>query len=915
MQGDAPYHVVLSKIGSLVATVPNPAILFQKACEYLVNQTESSGAYFAMIGKSSSETSVLASAGIPTDFLQRLKLSVDPDEPGGNGLVGRVYRESKPVGADDSQNDSRFEEMHELLRISNIRSGIGIPLFVDSKCCGVLVLVSEKVGHYSAVVLKLLEQMAEILAIGIDRAEQCERRARYQTLYTIQSEVNKLVARTPEPRELYQETCRIVAKTSGVLWADIHVPDTTGECLWLVASSGPELDTKLLEARKSNPLSTHADALSGQGIAGTTFRAGKTTLWADVPAEQEFELREILRRQTATRSLLGVPVLVDGNCRALLVLASTEPDFFDDELIAVSEQVAQSLSVALNAHEQRFLLEQIALTDALTGLSNRSQFSHRLTTAMSRVDQEGGKLIVALVNLDGFHEINARFGRQVGDTLLRTVTTRLAFVRNHTDTIARLDGDEFAVLLLEKQDGVSPEAVLSTLLRAFDDAFQLGVDALNVHASVGTSTYPDDGPTAEDLMRRADLALLRAKSAGGGITERFTPSLEEEFSKRSLLKTQLLEAIQQGEIIFHYQPVVELPWGRVVGAEALARWAHPQDGLLSPEEWISIVEENPQLIVALGRHALATAVNQLSDWHTADNCIWLAVNVGVHHLLSGSFFEDLRGVLVQAPHLATYLVIEITETALIEDFKKVASVLARCRTLGVHIALDDFGTGQASLLYLQELPADHLKIDRVFVSQMLSNLRAFGIVRATAQVTRMLDMDVIAEGVETETQGLRLMGLGYRYAQGFAIAPPLPIPTFKEWQQQWVAPTAWKMEEMPLFDTGQAEILACLVRHRERFQQLLDAEKNDDNTAPDAILSWSRICPLQEHSSGCDVDTGYNSLLEIDREIHELEIQCAGQWRDGSAPKRDLIEQFAKHMDVFERSVVEVLDAPTRAAP
>lgn len=902
--------MVLSKIGSLVATVPNPAILFQKACEYLVNQTESSGAYFAMIGKSSSEISILASAGIPTDFLQHLKLSVEPDEPGGNGLVGRVYREGKPLRAADSQNDSRFEEMHDLLRISNIRSGIGIPLFVDSKCYGVLVLVSEEVGHYSAVVLKLLEQMAEILAIGIDRAEQREHRARYQALYTIQSEVNKLVARTPEPQELYQETCRVVAKSSGVLWADIHVLDATGECLWLVANSGPALDMKLLEARKSNPLSTHADVLSGQGIAGTTFRARKTTLWANVPTEQEFEPRTSLRRQLGTRSLLGIPILVDENCRALLVLASTEPDFFDDALIALSEQVAESLAIALKAHEQRFLLEQIALTDALTGLSNRTQFSSRLATAMSHVDKEGGKLIVALINLDGFHEINARIGRQSGDALLRAVATRLAFVRNHADAIARLDGDEFAVLLLEKRDGVSPEAVLSTLLRAFDDTFQLGEDALEVHASLGTSTYPDDGPTAEDLMRRADLALLRAKSTGGGVAERFTSSLEEEFSKRSLLKTQLLEAIQQGEIIFHYQPVVELPGGRVVGAEALARWAHPRDGLLSPEQWITVVEENPQLIVALGRHALATAVHQLGDWHAADNYIWLAVNVGVHHLLSGSFFEDLRGVLVQVPQLAAYLVIEITETALIEDFKKVATVLARCRTLGVHIALDDFGTGQASLRYLQELPADHLKIDRVFVSQMLTNLRAFGIVRATAQVTRMLDMDTIAEGVETETHGLRLMGLGYRYAQGFAIAPPLPIPTFNEWQQQWVAPPAWGMEEMPLFDTGQTEILACLVRHRERFQQLLDAEKNDDNTAPDAILSWSRICPLQEHGSGCAADAGYNSLVEIDRKIHELEIQCARQWRDGSAPRSDLLEQFAKHLGVFERAVLEVLDTP-----
>lgn len=903
----APYHVVLSKIGGLVATVPNPAMLFQKTCEYVVNHTESTGSYFAMIGRSPQEITILASAGIPDSFLHGLKVSVDPDHPGSNGLVGRVYRAATPVIATDSQNDPRFEELHELLRISNIRSGAGIPLFVESRCRGVLVLVSEEIGHYSAVLIKLLEQMAEILAVGIDRAEQREHRARYQTLYTIQSEVNKLVARIPEPKELYEETCRIVAKTSGILWADVHVPDSTSEYLWLVASSGPGQDAALIAQRKQNPLSTRASDISGQGIAGTTFRAGKTTLWANVPTKQEFELRATLRRQTATRSLLGVPVLVDGACQALLVFASREADFFDNELVGISEQVAESLALAVNAHAQRVQMQQMAQTDPLTGLSNRLLFSQHLIATMERVDRERGRLIIALLNLDGFHEINTRLGRQVGDALLCAVASRLTSIKDNVNVLARLDGDEFAVMLfMDNENSTGPDAIVTALFSTFDDPFRVGSEEAAMKASVGTSVYPDHGPMPEDLMRRADLALQHAKSTGGGVHRPFTQYLEDEFSKRSRLKSQLRDAIEQGEIIFYYQPVVELPGGRIVGAEALARWQHPQEGLLSPEHWITIVEENPSLISALGRHALSAALHQLNVWHSTGNHLWLAVNIGVHHLLAERFFGDLRDALSHAPHLASHLVIEVTETALIDDFKKVASILMECRMLGVHIALDDFGTGQASLMYLQELPADHLKIDRVFVSQMLSNLRALGIVRASVQVTRMLDMDAIAEGVESEVHGLHLMRLGYRYAQGFAVAAPMSAPVFGEWQSRWRAPSTWAVDDVPLLDSGQTQILACLVRHRERFQKIIDALKNSADTSS-FTSHWGQGCAIDACTADYAHRAVYDKLVQVDKQVHELEMQCMRPGIQDSNPKQGFVKQLKKHLDTYEKSVSALL--------
>lgn len=906
----ASYHVALSEISGLVATNPHPPKLLQKACECVVSHTDSTGSYFAMIGQSSREISVVAAAGVPTIFFQRLKMSVDQHELGGHRMVGLVYRSAAPVKSNDCLNDSRFEQQRELLLLSNIRSKVGIPVFVGSECRGVLVLTSGHAGHYSDVLLGLLRKMAKILAVGLDRAEQRTRSARYQALYTIQSEVNRLVARGPEPQDLYEETCRIVTKTSGLLRADIHVPESGAQCLWLVASAGRGLDKRLMRMRKQMPLSTSAVDPSGQGIAGTTFRSGRTTHWANVEAEQEFEPRTILRHRTATRSLLGVPIVVEGGCRALLVLASTEPDFFDEELVGISEQVAESLAVAIRAHEQRHLLRQMALTDPLTGLPNRSLFFHDLSAAMSHVDREGGQLAVVLINLDAFHEINARLGRRAGDDVLRAVASRLASVQHDSDTLALLGGDEFAVLLPRCHDEAYPDAVLSAIFSAFDCAFQVGTEELIVRASAGVSVYPDHGPTTEDLMRHADLALHRARSTGGGTWARFTQTLEEEFSIQSRLKARFLNAVRQGEIVFHYQPVVELQGGCVVGAEALARWEDPRVGLLLPEQWIDFVEESPQLISALGRHALSAGLQQLNVWHTAGNRLWLAVNIGVHHFLSDSFFDDLREALAHAPHLAAHLVIEITETALIDDFRKVSAVLAQCRTLGVHIALDDFGTGRASLLYLQELPADHLKIDRIFVGRMLSNLRAFGIVRASAQITQMLDMDAIAEGVETERDGLRLLQLGYKFAQGFAIAPPMTAPTFEEWQRRWTVPPAWRTEELPHLTAEQAEILASLILHRERFQQLLDVAESGGNL--DSIaFSRRHSCPAQvDNVVRTGDDAGRCNVAHTDREVHECETKCVEQLREIGALAPELVELLGRRLRAYEKVVEDALDRP-----
>lgn len=356
--------------------------------------------------------------------------------------------------------------------------------------------------------------------------------------------------------------------------------------------------------------------------------------------------------------------------------------------------------------------------------------------------------------------------------------------------------------------------LLERIQQAINASIRVDAEELSLHASIGVALYPRDGSDSEDPLRRADLALFRVKKQGGNHWGLFEKTLEQELLQRHRLREHFTRAVKDGEIVFHYQPTVDLREGKVVGAEALVRWNDPEKGLIPPSGWIHVVEENPRLISLLGRHALASAMHQLLAWHDKGEKLWVSVNIGVRHLLSREFIADLRNALSSAPELAPFLVIELTETALIRDFRRVAKVLTRIRSLRVRVALDDFGTGQASLTYLLELPTDRIKIDLSFVLNMLADVRAFGIVSAAAQGAWTLGMDAVAEGVETEEHGLRLLQMGCRYAQGFGIAPPLQPDEFQQCLANWKPPACWHREKNYPLTQEQMQLLASIIMHR-----------------------------------------------------------------------------------------------------
>ena len=416
-------------------------------------------------------------------------------------------------------------------------------------------------------------------------------------------------------------------------------------------------------------------------------------------------------------------------------------------------------------------IEQLAYQDDLTGLPNRRAF---LAEARRAIDGEPEEQVgVILVDLDRFKEVNDTLGHGAGDVLLRELSTRLREAVPAGATLARLGGDEFAVVIPGSPNAVA--ALATQLQELLGEPLGLGETTVSLEASLGIATYPTDGTDPEALLRAADVAMYLAKGERSGIAA-YDPARDENDTARLTLMAELKRALEQREIIPHYQVIAELGTGAVCGAECLARWMHPERGLLPPSEFLPFMERTG-LRGGLTRLILERATDQLVKWDELGITVPLAVNLTMHDLLDDELPDRVDAALESAGIAPDRLELEITESALMTDPDRVHSVLARLHTLGLTLAIDDFGTGYSSLAYLRDLPVDILKLDRSFTLGVELASGGREIVRAVTTLAHTLGLRVIAEGVETQAAWDALRELGCDAAQGYFIGRPADAET------------------------------------------------------------------------------------------------------------------------------------------
>ena len=504
---------------------------------------------------------------------------------------------------------------------------------------------------------------------------------------------------------------------------------------------------------------------------------------AVMPGMDGFEVCQWLREQP------------DGErCPCLLITGLNDDASVDRAFAAgATDFIPKPIHWAVLRQRVRLLLQaslreyHLAYHDVLTGLPNRLKFADRLEQVLAQARRHGHGLAVLCIDLDRFKLVNDTLGPRIGDKLLQALAGRFTAGLREADIVARLGADEFVVLLDRLQSPDSLDPIARRVLEALQPAPMIDGHEISVKASIGIAVYPADGEDTASLIQHADTAMSRAKAEGGNRWEYYDAEMSVRMSRRWNMERGLRQAIRAGELVLHYQPVMEVASGRLCGAEALLRWERPGEGIVSPAEFIPLLEESG-LIAPAGARILDLACAQIRQWRDgALPPFYVALNLSAVQLRSGDLPALVADALQRWEIPGEALVFEITETVLMERARAVLDTLQRLRALGAQLAIDDFGTGYSSLAYLKHLPFDTIKIDRSFIKDLPGDEDSAAIVAAIIILAHRLKRKVVAEGVQTEAQAALLRAYECDAGQGYLYSGPLPTQNFADWLRQHVA--------------------------------------------------------------------------------------------------------------------------------
>jgi len=684
----------------------------------------------------------------------------------GERISGVVWETGEAIWVADVAQDPRTAGTP--VAASGMRSMLGVPVVADGQTVGVLSFTSRQMRAPDEAVLHALSAIGSQLGQFLGRARSQAELRRSSARLELHARRQERIAGFGQFALRRQGADQLIEGALQALGPDIEAAvfferDDQGR-LRLREGRGAAVAESIGKTAPLIPGGAASRVLDG----GETVRV-EDAYFSALP--EGLPWAEWIRRM---RSGVYVPVTHNGHAHGMLALFSEAPGAFEDDDVRFAESVGHVLSAALQREQAEQRLAIMAQFDSLTGLPNRGLLEDRLRQTMAQSRRKQWQTGVLFVDLDRFKLVNDTLGHPVGDRLLREVSARLQLCVRADDTVGRISGDEFAIVLADLAHAEDAAKVAQKVLDALAQPFALEASEVFVSASIGISVYPADGEDAETLLRNADMAMYRAKKASRNAYRFFTAKMNERTARKLQLGTDLRRAIDRREFTLHYQPKVELPGGTLVGMEALLRWNHPARGLVSPAEFVPALEESG-LIMPVGEWVLEEACAQLKRWRDAG---YVAAPVSIN--LSPKQFrrQDLDKVIQRALEAAglppALLELEITESSIADDPEQAVAILRNLRAAGMAISVDDFGTGYSSLAYLTRLPISSLKIDRSFVSGADESPESVSIVRAIIDMAHNMRFTVVAEGVETEWQAKFLRLYNCDQAQGYLFGRPVP---------------------------------------------------------------------------------------------------------------------------------------------
>jgi diguanylate cyclase (GGDEF)-like protein/PAS domain S-box-containing protein len=611
------------------------------------------------------------------------------------------------------------------------------------------------------------------------RRDQEHKIARLSRIQAVLSGINSAIVRIRDRQELFHEGCRIAVEHGGFSVGWIGVLDHASATLVPVAQAGLPIDLGADSDSSGRP-----GALVPRGTAEMALRHKSPAFDNDIEVDAgsldgEIGADTLSVRRAAIRlgakSVIVLPLLVDGQTFGILTLYAPERNFFDDEELKLLTELASDISFAMEYIEKDERLNYLAYYDGLTGLANRSLLQDRLSQALHYSERYGLQVAVLVVDLDRFKFVNDTLGHSAGDELLKLAAGRMTACVRDTDTAARIGGDEFVLVLAgADNDQDSVLHITRRILEAFSQPVMLENRELFVTCSIGVALYPRDGRDVETLVRNADSAMYRAKEQGRNNCQFYTPEASARAEERLSLEAKLRRALERGEFGLHYQPLVDLRTGQVIGLEALIRWQEAELGMVSPVRFIPVAEETA-LILPIGEWVLRTACVQNKAWQDQGlRRVSVAVNLSAQQFRQKDLARQIQGILSTTGLESKYLEVELTESMLMQNVEQAIHIMSELREMGVHISLDDFGTGYSSLSYLKRFPIDTVKVDKSFVREITVDADSAAIADAIIAMGHSLRLTVLAEGVETEEQLVYLRARGCNRMQGYLFSKPLP---------------------------------------------------------------------------------------------------------------------------------------------
>ena len=709
-------YAALSRTSQLISRVSNRSQLFDELCRICVGTTGLMLAAVGLLKRDRSSIEFVAAHGDQKSYLQTLELLSEKGVADhSDGLHAPLYTRGSRVF--DAADKSR----------GVFPSEASFPLICQNEVVGVLCVFSQEKQYFKKDIVELMEQLAMEASFALDGLHREAERRRQASVLADQNRVLNLIASGAELKAILTTLAEFIEVQSegGLCSLVAQNAGGTGVCVGLSPSMPPGFD---------------------RTVAGTR--------------QQLVSERPIVGSNDQLLGMLSVYKRPDAELR--------QPN---SQLIGICANLA---GIAIESCQAAERIRHLAHHDDLTGLPNRLLFNYQLPKALARAQRDGTSVGVLFLDLDRFKIINDTLGHDAGDLVLRQIAGHLRSCVRETDTLARVGGDEFTVLVEQLPDTQYLGAIAEKLLTAMASPLAIGGNVYQLSGSIGIAVYPEDGADGASLLKNADIAMYGAKASGRNNYQYYSSDINAHSLERLALENELRQAVARREFEVHYQPKVDISTGRIAGAEALVRWRHPQRGMLLPGEFIFVAEE-VGLISSIGSFVLDTVCADIATWRDAGlPPMRVAINLSAQQFADSRLIDNLNQVLEQTGCDPQLLEFEITESVVMTSPGKALQLLEQIKNYGITLAIDDFGTGHSSLAYLKRFPVDSVKIDCTFVRDIAKDPNDVAIIKAIIALGHSLDLKVVAEGVESITQLEILRRYQCDEFQGFLFSEAVP---------------------------------------------------------------------------------------------------------------------------------------------